>query len=60
MSYSKHETVKKQRKLVSKTQRNTRKILVRFILDSLTIYGGVTVIIIQKPFLKQMELEVLI
>ncbi|MBR3600695.1 MAG: transglycosylase domain-containing protein, partial [Lachnospiraceae bacterium] len=30
MSYSKHETVKKQRKLVSKTQRNTRKILVSF------------------------------
>ena len=30
MGYSKAETEKKQRKLVSKTQRNTRKVLVIF------------------------------
>ena len=30
MGYSRHETMKKQRKLVSKAQRNRRKVLVNF------------------------------
>ncbi len=45
MGYSKHETVKKQRKLVSKTQRNKRKVLVGvfkiFLVLIITVVIGV-------------------
>ena len=43
MGYSKAETEKKQRKLVSKTQRNTRKVLV--ILFKVILVGIIAVII---------------
>ena len=43
MGYSKAETEKKQRKLVSKTQRNTRKVLV--ILFKIILVGIIAVII---------------
>ncbi len=43
MSYSKHETVKKQRKLVSKTQRRKRKVLVS--LFKVILVALVTIVI---------------
>ena len=43
MGYSKAETEKKQRKLVSKTQRNTRKVLVIFF--KVILVGIIAVII---------------
>ena len=38
MSYSKHEVIKKQRKLVSKTQRNKRKVFVSFFKIVLVLF----------------------
>ena len=43
MGYAKPETIKKQRKLVSKTQRNSRKILVN--LFKIVLVGIIAVVI---------------